>query len=182
MRYGLSPSEGIKVIISQPMDMPEILSSHFLVGNINIKILNIKYFFLFIAPNRETNLAMSVKDIKRQGPPYPSSCSSSYPSELDLEKNPHNHKYSENRCKRLCFLSFVEEKCNCTDPLLLEADESYDFPSINFCPTMKTDTQRICVDKYINNHSEFACLCRPECDTLQFQVSKPQIGDALGTH
>ena len=32
MRYGLSPSAGVKVIISQPKDMPEVLSSHFIVG------------------------------------------------------------------------------------------------------------------------------------------------------
>lgn len=114
---------------------------------------------------------MTVINITRQGPPYVSNCSSNYPVELDLEKNPNNHKYSEDRCKRLCLMTYVEEKCNCTDPLLLEANESYDFQNITFCPTLKTDTQRICADKYTNDHTEFQCQCRPECDTLHFQVS-----------
>lgn len=160
MRYGLSPSQSIDIILSQPTSMPQLLSSHIQIG-----------------PNTETSIALSLTQIKRQSDPYPAKCTDDYPAigifETFENLIPKDTIYSEGYCKSLCMMLFVYENCACMDPLLIETKLYGDPLPGPFCPISKAALMRKCADdammEYKLNASNY-CPCKPQCNVVSYEV------------
>ena len=119
---------------------------------------------------------MTVTQLSRQPSPYTSNCSYEYPNTTWRHSIPADTKYSENLCKSMCLLEYVKNKCNCTDPLLMEASKEVQFENVTFCSTLYGTKDKTCTETYMTLYPTSkgginSCPCQSACETNNYQVS-----------
>ena len=163
MRYGLSESAGISVIITPPGYSPQLIPVQYAIG-----------------PNTMTNLAIGSRNLTRKPAPYTSQCLNAYPASLIKTDSSLKYlAYNEEECKSACLIEYIQNKCHCIDPLLLEARAVKDIPpewsQSKFCPVGRKKPERECVHNYtveymIDPVGLAACPCQPECTMQHYEV------------
>ena len=137
-------------------------------------------YLYFSAPGTETNMALKATHFTRQPPvdmlfymqPYATNCTSFYPPSQSFLQS-QGMKYSQSECKKSCLVHYVNEKCDCFDPLLMDASIETDFQNKTFCPILRSDSRRKCASFATINFgtdNSTDCNCQPECDSLKYEV------------
>ena len=159
MRYGLSPTIGMMMTLNDPHAMPMVLAKP-----------------IHLTSNIQTGIKVLKQTITRQKWPYITDCSDVYPTEYQGHVNFTSVKYSNDYCKALCRLYYVQEACGCLDPLLMEASFLSQLDSMNttLCSVATKSQQRICSIEAMLNLSNGdgydQCPCKPDCYTDNFEV------------
>ena len=120
-------------------------------------------------------MALSLTTIVRLEPPYKNKCTKSYPDHI-VSHVPENTNYLDITCWRTCLNLYIHKQCNCTDPLLLDAQaitktklKSNMFES-NFCDVQSNHPDRICVNTADYSNYDSTCNCQSDCHTSQYKV------------
>ena len=161
MRYGLSQTTGILMTLNDPRAMPMVLARP-----------------IFLAPNIQTGIKIQKQIITRQKLPYTTDCSDTYPEEYRSLFSFTSVNYSNDYCKSLCRVEYVNLTCGCIDPLLMEANF---LSQVNlqdqesFCSVVIGSEQRVCSIEAMKNYSmgdtAYKCPCKPDCYKDSFGVS-----------
>ena len=165
MRYGLSPTTGLQLTLNDPNAMPVVLSKPIL-----------------LSPNIKTAIKVLKQVVTRQPAPYVTQCSDQYPD--TYLQNPilrslidfSSVRYTEDYCKSTCRVQYVNETCECLDPLLLEASflEKVNTTNLQFCSVVQNSTSRNCstyaLEEYAKNKGE-NCPCKASCYVENYEVS-----------
>ena len=164
MRYGLSPTAGLQLTLNDPNAMPVVLSKPIL-----------------LSPNMKTGIKVLKQVVTRQPAPYVTQCSDQYPDEY--QQHPilkslidfSSVRYTEDYCKGMCRVEYVNATCGCLDPLLMEALflHKTNTSNLKFCSLERGTTERHCsriaLEEYAKNKGE-NCPCKPNCYSENYEV------------
>ena len=164
MRYGLSPTAGLQLTLNDPNAMPVVLSKPIL-----------------LSPNMKTGIKVLKQVVTRQPAPYVTQCSDQYPDEY--QQHPilkslidfSSVRYTEDYCKGMCRVKYVNATCGCLDPLLMEALflHKTNTSNLKFCSLERGTTERHCsriaLEEYAKNKGE-NCPCKPNCYSENYEV------------
>lgn len=120
---------------------------------------------------------MTLTKLTRIEAPYVSNCSDNFPAAMDNSTFSSSHRYSMELCKQVCLATYVQNKCNCSDPLLFEARHQVpELEGSTFCSVVRSDPQRECAEKMMEKYNsdpdmKYTCDCQEECNTLHYKTS-----------
>ena len=135
---------------------------------------------LTLAPNMKTGIKVMKNVMTRQLAPYTTNCSDKYPPGIDanIALDFSNTNYSQSYCKTVCLVRYVQQKCGCLDPSLMEANFLDQITPINFkyCSMIKNSDKRHCAVDAVNNYSigtgvNRNCSCQSSCYEESYEVS-----------
>ena len=131
------------------------------------------------APNTETNIAISLRQISRLKKPYESDCMGDYPPQItgpisDMKEHIY---FSDMTCREACLVGFIGNKCNCVDPLSKDARQLTDYSITNFCNVDYKSEERKCVNEARHDYMKYSqidqhpCGCGLDCKHNKYMVN-----------
>ena len=164
MRNGLTESNGIHIVIEDNNKSPSILSNG-----------------ISIRSGTETNIGLKITNISRLQSPYSSECTDTYQWEaLNSMKFLKYFQYSSKNCKSWCYITIIQEACDCFDLSLMEGIVVDEFANWSKAANLTLCEQRIgssdsdCVKDVLNSeHQQFLtdrCKCHAECREIEYKV------------